>query len=258
MEEFTRLAELMATLRGEQGCPWDKKQTEKAFRTFLLEEAYEVIDAIEKDDHEGLKEELGDVLFHILFIAQIYKEKGFFDIRDVLISAYTKMYNRHPHVFQREEPATMPMDSHISISHRWEEIKRSEKQEYAPVSGVPKVLPALLRSYVISKRAAKLGFDWETKEGVHEKIIEELNELLEAERTGNKELIEEEIGDLLFTVANLSRFHDIDPEAALRLTINKFVRRFGYVESKTDLTTPNPKTMDELWNEVKREEKGGK
>ncbi len=225
MEEFSRLAALMASLRGEQGCPWDKKQTEKAFRTFLLEEVYEVIDAIEKEDHQALKEELGDVLFHILFIAQICKEKNLFDIRDVLTSAYTKMYNRHPHVFGRDESDT-------PIQQRWEEIKRAEKADYSAVSGVPKILPALLRSYVISKRAAKLGFDWETKEGVHEKIIEEIAEIREAERTGNKELIEEEIGDLLFTIANLSRFHDIDPEAALRLTISKFVRRFAYVESK--------------------------
>jgi tetrapyrrole methylase family protein / MazG family protein len=252
MEEFTRLAELMASLRSDEGCPWDKKQTEKAFRTFLLEEVYEVIDAIENEDHEGLKEELGDVLFHILFIAQICKEKALFDIRDVLASTYTKMYNRHPHVFRRGEPNTAP------IQQRWEEIKRAEKPDYSPVSDVPKILPALLRSYVISKRAAKLGFDWETKEGVHEKILEELAELKEAEKTGNKELIEEEVGDLLFTVANLSRFHDIDPEAALRRTISKFVRRFAYVESKTDLTNPNPKAMDELWNEIKdAERKGG-
>ena len=287
MEEFTRLAELMASLRGDQGCPWDKKQTEKAFRTFLLEEVYEVIDAIEKDDHEGLKEELGDVLFHILFIAQICKEKGLFDIRDVLTSAYTKMYNRHPHVFQRDEtdtprnshghargnlssehgeregeaPTALPVEGATrapSIAQRWEEIKRAEKGDYSPVDNVPKILPALLRSYVISKRAAKLGFDWETKEGVHEKITEEIAELKEAERTGTKESIEEEIGDLLFTIANLSRFHDIDPEAALRLTITKFVRRFAYVESKADLENPNPKVMDELWNEIKDAEKRGK
>jgi len=252
MEEFTRLAELMASLRSDQGCPWDKKQDEKAFRTFLLEEVYEVIDAIEKEDHEALKEELGDVLFHILFIAQICKEKGLFDIRDVLASTYTKMYNRHPHVFQRGEPDTTP------IQQRWEEIKRTEKPHYSAVSNVPKILPALLRSYVISKRAAKLGFDWGTREGVHEKITEEIGELKDAERTGNKEFIEEEIGDLLFTIANLSRFHDIDPEAALRRTISKFVRRFAYVESKADLTNPDPKAMDELWNEIKDAEKKGR
>ena len=145
-----------------------------------------------------------------------------------------------------------------SIPDRWEEIKRAEKGDYSPVANVPKILPALLRSYVISKRAARLGFDWETKEGVHEKITEEIAELKEAERTGTKESIEEEIGDLLFTIANLSRFHDIDPEAALRRTITKFVRRFAYVESNADLENPNPKVMDELWNEIKDAEKRGK
>ncbi|HME42563.1 MAG TPA: nucleoside triphosphate pyrophosphohydrolase [Syntrophorhabdales bacterium] len=246
----------MASLRGEQGCSWDKRQTEKAFRTFLLEEVYEVIDAVEKEDHEGLKEELGDVLFHILFIAQICKEKNLFDIRDVLRAAHTKMYNRHPHVFQRGcEPDA---SQEITIQQRWEEIKRAEKEDYSAVSGVPKILPALLRSYVISKRAAKLGFDWETKEGVHEKIIEEIAEIREAEKEGNKDLVEEEIGDLLFSIVNLARFHDIDPEAALRLTNSKFVRRFAYVESKADLTNPNPKAMDELWNEIKNAEKRGR
>ncbi len=255
MEEFSRLAALMASLRGEQGCPWDKRQTEKAFRTFLLEEVYEVIDAIEKEDHQALKEELGDVLFHILFIAQICKEKNLFDIREVLTSAYTKMYNRHPHVFQRDEVDT-PQE--IPIQQRWEEIKRAEKDGYSAVSGVPKILPALLRSYVISKRAAKLGFDWETKEGVHAKISEEIAEIREVEKAGNKDRIEEEIGDLLFSIVNLARFHDIDPEAALRLTNSKFIRRFAYVESKTDLTNPNPKAMDELWNEIKDTEKRGR
>jgi tetrapyrrole methylase family protein / MazG family protein len=259
MEEFSRLEALMASLRGEQGCPWDKKQTEKAFRTFLLEEVYEVIDAIEKDDHQALKEELGDVLFHILFIAQICKEKHLFDIRDVITSAYTKMYNRHPHVFRREATLTAedgPED--MPIQQRWEQIKRAEKEDYSPVSGVPKILPALLRSYVMSKRAAKLGFDWETKEGIHDKITEEIGEVCEAERSGKKELIEEEIGDLLFTIANLARSHEIDPEAALRLTNNKFVRRFAYVESNTDLANPNPKAMDQLWNEIKDAEKRGR
>ena len=255
MEEFSRLTALMASLRGERGCPWDKKQTEKTFRTFLLEEVYEVIDAIEKEDHEALKEELGDVLFHILFIAQICKEKNLFDIRDVLTSAYTKMYNRHPHVFRHGEPDTT---RETPIQQRWEEIKRAEKDGYSAVSNVPKILPALLCSYVISKRAAKLGFDWETKEGVHEKIVEEIAEIRKAEKTGDSRFIEEEIGDLLFTVANLARFHEIDPEAALRLANRKFARRFAYVESKTDLTDPDPEAMDKLWNEIKDAEKRGR
>jgi tetrapyrrole methylase family protein/MazG family protein len=291
VEEFSRLVALMASLRGDQGCPWDKKQTEKAFRTFLLEETYEVIDAIEQEDYAALKEELGDLLFHIVFIAQICKEKGLFEIVDVINSAYTKMYNRHPHVFRRDETNT-PID--LSSEHsepgtpgyprsgswvreapsrqsrmegatrapeievRWEELKRAEKADYTGVSSVPRILPALLRAYVVSKRAARIGFDWGSVEGIYEKIAEEIGELKEAEKVGDTDLIEEEVGDLLFTVANLSRFHNIDPEAALRRTLDKFVRRFLYVEKNADLNNPDPKAMDDLWNEVKDMEKRGK
>jgi tetrapyrrole methylase family protein/MazG family protein len=280
MEEFARLVALMASLRGDQGCPWDKKQTEKAFRTFLLEETYEVIDAIEQEDHAALKEELGDLLFHIVFISQICKEKGLFEIGDVINSVYAKMYNRHPHVFRRDETDTpidlssehgepgtpqgrvreagYPRAGGPEIETRWEELKRAEKADYTGVSSVPSILPALLRSYVVSKRAARIGFDWGTVDGIYEKIAEEIGELKEAEKANDIHLIEEEIGDLLFTVANLSRFHNIDPEAALRRTLDKFVRRFAYVEKNTDLMNPDPKAMDDLWNEVKEMEKRGK
>jgi tetrapyrrole methylase family protein/MazG family protein len=252
MEAFARLVALMASLRGEQGCPWDKKQTEKAFRTFLLEETYEAIDAIEKEDYAALKEELGDLLFHIVFIAQICKEKGLFEIEDVIMSAYTKMYNRHPHVFRHDDKSA----EHVEMA--WEELKRAEKADYTGVSSVPRILPALLRSYVVSKRAARIGFDWGTVEGIYEKIAEEIAELKDAEKVGDISQIEEEVGDLLFTVANLSRFHNIDPEAALRRTLDKFVRRFAYVEKNADLRNPDPKAMDDLWNEVKNREKRGK
>lgn len=250
MEEFSRLVALMETLRGETGCAWDKKQTEKAFRTFLLEETYEAIDAIEKDDAHMLKEELGDLLFHIVFISQICKERGLFDIRDVIESVYTKMYNRHPHVFRKGQEDT-------PIEQRWEELKREEKNDYAAISGVPKILPALLRSYVISRRASRMGFDWESVDGIYEKIEEELRELREAEKGADQAHLEEELGDLLFTIANLARFHGIDPEGALRVTIEKFVRRFAYVEKNIDKAHQSLKAMDELWNEVKRLEKKG-
>ncbi len=252
MEAFARLVELMASLRGESGCPWDKKQTEKAFRTFLLEETYEVIEAIEKEDYTALREELGDLLFHIVFISQICKEKGLFNIEDVITSTYTKMYNRHPHVFRRDEKSAE------GVEIQWEELKRAENADYTGVSSVPKILPALLRSYVVSKRAAKIGFDWGTVDGIYEKIEEEIRELKEAEATSDTEQIQEELGDLLFTVANLSRFHNIDPEAALRFTLDKFVRRFAWVEKNTDLKNPDPKVMDNLWNEIKNREKRGK
>jgi tetrapyrrole methylase family protein/MazG family protein len=251
MEEFAKLIELMEALRGEEGCPWDKKQTEQDFKTFLLEEVYELIEAIEKGDYQALKEELGDLLFHIVFISQICKEKGRFDIRDVVSGAYEKMYGRHPHVFCASSDGR-------PIERRWEEIKKAEKADYSPVTHVPRMLPALLRAYVISRRAAKVGFDWEKLDDIHEKMDEEIEELKEAEASGVREKIEEEIGDLLFTVANISRRNGIDPENALRRTIDKFLRRFAYIEKNLDLTKADLKAMDALWNETKEKEKKGK
>jgi tetrapyrrole methylase family protein / MazG family protein len=248
MEEFSKLVELMATLRAEKGCPWDRKQTTKAFKTFLLEEVYELIDAIEKDDSAALEEELGDLLFHIVFISQICKEESRFDIRDVLTSTYNKMYNRHPHVF-----SDMPAEE--SIEKKWEEIKREENPEYAPLSGIPRMLPALLRAYTISRRAAKLGFDWEKLEDIHEKLSEEIRELKAAEDSKDLSHIKEEIGDILFTMVNIARFHNIDPEDALRFTSDKFVRRFSYVENNTDVQTSTLTVMDGLWDEAKKIER---
>jgi tetrapyrrole methylase family protein/MazG family protein len=250
MEEFTRLVELMESLRGEHGCPWDKSQTVQGFRTFLLEEVYELIEAIENEDYQALKEELGDLLFHVVFISQICKEKERFDIRDVLRGSYDKMYGRHPHVFSRDRDET-------PVEKRWEEIKRAEKEDYSPVSHVPRILPALLRAYVVAKRAARVGFDWERLEDIYKKMNEEIGELKEAEASGAPEAIEEEIGDLLFTVANISRFHGIDPESALRRTTDKFVRRFGHIEKHLPEAKGNLKVMDALWNETKEKEKRG-
>lgn len=250
MEEFSKLVELMATLRGERGCKWDKKQTIHSFKTFLLEEVYELIDAIEKEDYSHIKEELGDLLFHIVFISQICKEKSVFDIRDVLNFIYKKMYNRHPHVFLEDNP-----DS--PIEKRWEEIKKKEKEGYSPLKNIPATMPALLKAYVTTKRAAKVGFDWPSIEDVYKKLDEELMELKDAERKGNKEDIKEEIGDVLFTMVNISRFYGIDPEDALRATINKFIRRFSYIEQKTNLSNADLSLMDSLWDEIKSMEKEG-
>jgi len=240
----------MESLRGDHGCPWDKSQTVKGFRTFLLEEVYELIEAIEAEDYQALKEELGDLLFHIVFISQICKEKEQFDIRDVLRGSHDKMYGRHPHVFSRDSDET-------SVEKRWEEIKRAEKEDYSPVSHVPRILPALLRAHVVAKRAARVGFDWERLEDIYKKMDEEIGELKEAEASGAREAIEEEIGDLLFTVANISRFHGIDPESALRRTIDKFVRRFGHIEKHLPGAKGDLKAMDALWNETKEKERKG-
>ena len=248
---FTELVELVSTLRGEHGCPWDKKQTIGGFRTFLIEEVYELVDAIEKEEHESIRGELGDLLFHIVFIARICEENNFFGITEVLSEIIAKMKKRHPHVFG-------PNESHQgSIEQRWEQIKKKEDKEYSPLSGVPSILPALSRAYLISRRAAKIGFDWEKIEDVYGKLEEELAELKEAQASGGPKHIEEEIGDILFTIVNLSRFHKIDPEAALRCTIDKFIRRFAYIEQMTDVGTSDMKTMDALWDEAKQKEKKG-
>lgn len=250
MEEFSKLLELMATLRGDKGCPWDKKQTVGAFKTFLLEEVYELIDAIETSNYLSLKEELGDLLFHIVFIAQICKDNGLFDISEVINGVYDKMYRRHPHVF-----GVIPNDTPIET--KWEELKKNEKNDYSPLQNIPQMIPALLRAYIITKRAAGVGFDWPRLEDVHEKMHEEIEELKKAEESRDGALIREEIGDLLFTIVNIARFHAIDPEDALRATSNKFVRRFGYIEKNTDVANATLETMDKLWNEVKGMEKKG-
>lgn len=250
MEEFSKLVELMETLRGENGCPWDKKQTAKAFKTFLLEEVYEVIDAIENDNPEALKEELGDILFHIVFISQICKEKGLFNIEDVVNFTYEKMYNRHPHVFLNS-PSDRP------IEKKWEDIKKHEKSDYSLLSNIPDIIPALLRAYIISRRVARVGFDWENIDGVYEKVIEEIEELKKAESSGDTNAIKEEIGDLLFTIVNIARFHNIDPEDALRFTSNKFIKRFNYIETKTDIENSSFSTMERLWEEIKSIDKKG-
>ena len=251
MEGFTKLVQLMATLRSEKGCPWDRKQTTKAFKTFLLEEVYELIDAIETDDSKALNEELGDLLFHIVFISQICKERGLFDIEDVVNSIYEKMYRRHPHVFSNTDSSDRPIET------RWENIKKQEKESYSLLSNIPDTIPALLRAYIISRRAARVGFDWEKVDDVYEKVFEEIDELRKAETSKNPASVREEIGDLLFTIVNIARFHNVDPEDALRFTSDKFIRRFSYIEKKTDIENSSLSAMDKLWNEIKDIEKKG-
>ncbi|MCX7857445.1 MAG: nucleoside triphosphate pyrophosphohydrolase [Deltaproteobacteria bacterium] len=250
MEEFSELLKVMEVLRGDKGCPWDKKQTLKAFKTFLLEEVYELIEAIGNNDSESIKEELGDILFHIVFMSQICKEERRFEIKDVINCAREKMIRRHPHVFGNEQPP-------VSVPQRWEEIKRNEKNNYSLLSNIPKTLPALLKAYVVTKRVSRVGFDWKNINDVYRKLDEEINELKEAQKSGNIEKVKEEIGDILFTIVNLSRLQGIDPEDALRGTIEKFVNRFEYIQNRTDIGTTNLDEMDRLWEEIKSIEKKG-
>lgn len=245
MKEFSQLVELMETLRGEHGCPWDKKQTLSSFKTYLLEEAYELVDALEKENAHMLKEELGDLLFHIVFIAQIAKEKGLFDINETLEDIYKKMYRRHPHVFNNK-PA-----NEESIPAQWEEIKRKEKSGSSLLSGVPRAMPALLRAYTITRRAAKVGFDWQHIDSIYEKLDEEIKELKDAQSRESAVSMKEELGDILFTVVNISRFLNIDPEDALRFSTDKFEKRFLYIERNTNFKNSSPDKLDTLWTEIK-------
>lgn len=248
MEEFDELLSLVETLRGQKGCPWDKALTMEAFKTFLLEETYELIEAIQSKDRSSIKEEIGDILFHMAFLSQIAKEQGLFHMREVLRGVCEKMYKRHPHVFGGEMVE--------SIEKEWEGLKKKERIGHSALDHVPKSLPALLRAYLISKRAERFGFDWKERSEIYEKLYEELRELEEAERLEDKEAVKEEIGDLLFTVVQISRSHGIDPEDCLRTTVEKFVRRFKAIEGRMDVTKATQEQMDEMWERIKKEEKG--
>jgi len=238
MEEFDRLVEIMATLRGPEGCPWDREQTIDTLKPFVLEETYEVLDAIDRHDHAALAEELGDFVFEAVFLAQLESEQGHFTIADSLRAVVDKLVRRHPHVFARDR-GEAPLDSAGQVRTRWEEIKAQERSGDARpktlLGGVAPALPALLRAYQIGVRAASVGFDWPAAADVVAKIQEEVDEVrqvvdsagaIEADRA------EEEMGDLLFTIANLSRKLGIEPETALRKANEKFTRRFTAMERR--------------------------
>ena len=237
--EFTRLVEIMATLRAPGGCPWDREQTIDTLKPFVLEETYEVLEAIDAHDHAALCEELGDFVFEAIFLAQLEAEAGHFSIADSLQSVADKLVRRHPHVFARGEgePA---LDSAGQVKVRWEEIKAQERAAGAAaapktlLSGIAPSLPALLRAYHIGIRAASVGFEWITTRDVVAKIqeeVDELKEVVEAEGPIDQVRAEEEMGDLLFSIAQLSRRLGIEPETALRKADDKFTKRFGRLEA---------------------------
>jgi len=254
-DEFKALAQVMDRLRGKDGCPWDKKQTFESLKTFLIEEVYEILEAIDEGSPVGLKEELGDLLMHIFFLAQISKERGEFDIYDVAGSAVTKMINRHPHVFGGKKVRT-PEEVEVN----WSELKRREKGKPKTTSlldDIPLYLPALLRAYRLTQRASRVGFDWKHPGELFEKIQEELREFREVMGEEDRQRIEAEFGDLLFTLANVGRFIQINPEEALRKSISKFVARFQYVEGvlskrKKSLKEASLREMDQIWEEAKK------
>lgn len=254
-KSFERLIEIMASLRGRNGCPWDREQTRQSLKPFLIEETYEVIEAIDEDDPEKIKEELGDLLFQIIFHSRIAEERGEFDIHDVIERILDKMISRHPHVFGEERYETSE-----EVLKQWEERKKEEgKTRESILEGIPKELPSLLRAQKIQARVAKVGFDWEKVEDVLKKLDEELEEFREALDKQDQEAIEDELGDIFFVLVNISRFVGVNPEDALRKTISKFISRFRYIEMKAaetgrNLSDMTLNEMDTLWEEAKKKD----
>jgi len=247
--EFTRLIEIMATLRGPAGCPWDREQTIDTMKPFVLEETYEVLEAIDRHDHAALAEELGDFVFEAVFLAQMESEAGHFTIADSLQQIADKLVRRHPHVFRRGE-GEAALDTAGQVRTRWEEIKAQERgtstTERTLLSGIARALPALLRAYHIGVRAASVGFDWTTPGDIVAKIqeeVDELREVVEADTAADHARAEEEMGDLLFSIANLSRKLGIEPETALRKANDKFTRRFGVLEASVGASGRTMKEM---------------
>jgi tetrapyrrole methylase family protein/MazG family protein len=254
IKDFYDLLDIMDILRGEEGCPWDREQTHETLKRYLIEECYEVIEAVNSKDDDMIIEELGDVLFQIVFHCQIGKEKGYFNINDVITTVCNKMIDRHPHVFKNNI-----VNSSKQVLENWEKIKKKEKgfKTYTEeLKHIAKTLPALMRAEKVQKKAAKVGFDWNRVEDALDKVYEELNEVKDVYKNKNREKILEEVGDLIFSTVNVARFLDIDPENALNYTIEKFINRFEYIErcaskqgkSLKDMTL---KEMDKFWEEAK-------
>lgn len=256
-----KLIEIMEILRSERGCPWDREQTHESIAHNLLEEAYEAYEAILRKDFEHLKEELGDLLLQVVFHSQIAKERGDFDIYDVANGIVDKLTRRHPHVFGDES-----IETSSEVLSRWEDIKKSEKEELKAghtLDSVPKSMPSLLYALNIQKKASRLGFDWKEASPVLEKMEEEFRELRESYerfRSGKikREMVEEEIGDLLFAIINFARLAGIDPEFSLRKVTEKFIARVKYVEQIAfkeglDLKKASLGDLDRLWEMAKKE-----
>ncbi|MCH7819117.1 MAG: nucleoside triphosphate pyrophosphohydrolase [Candidatus Marinimicrobia bacterium] len=248
--EFNRLIEIMQSLRSENGCEWDKKQTHESLRQYLIEEAYEAVEAIDNMDMNLLKEELGDLLLHVVFHARLGEEKGNFDIDAVLAGINEKLIRRHPHVFGENREKDVE-----KIKMDWEESKQKEGRE-SRIDGIPKNMSGLQRAFRLQEKAASTGFDWDNVEDVWAKLDEEIQEVRKAADDGNKNELEEEIGDLIFSAVNLSRFMGVNPEDALRRTIKKFETRFKSIEKAAEengrnITELSLEEMDKIWESNK-------
>ena len=249
------LIDIVEVLRSPGGCPWDIEQDHKSIRRDFLEETYEVIEAINKDDRDMLLEELGDVLLQVVFHTQIEREKGRFDLSDVADGICKKMIERHPHVF-----GDVNAETSEQVLENWDVIKKRTKQQKNQTESmlsIPREFPALMRADKVQKKASKVGFDWDNADGAFDKVTEELSELKEAYRAGDKENIREELGDLLFSVVNVSRFVGADSEESLTAATDKFIDRFSKVEKVAgekglDMKNTDLAVLDELWEQAKK------
>jgi len=250
--EFARLVQIMERLRREDGCPWDREQTYKSLRQYLLEETYEVLELIDAGNYDELKNELGDLLLQVIFQSQIAGEEGRFTIFDVLKKINEKLIHRHSNVF-----GNVVVRNAEEQTVNWEKMKKKEDKDRSVIDGVPKQLSALLRAYRMQSKAATVGFDWENVHQVWEKVEEEINELKQSIDDNSPQEIEMEFGDLLFAMVNLSRFINVNPEDALRMAIEKFSARFHQMEkevadSNKSLHDMKLEQMDEIWEEIKK------
>lgn len=257
-KDLKDLINLVETLRGENGCPWDMEQTHESIKNELLEETYEFIEAIEKNDLEGMKEELGDILFHVIFHCSIARNEGKFNINDIIESVINKMVYRHPHVFGRDSITTSK-----EVLEKWDDLKKIEKNYNTiteEMKAIASTLPSLIKAHKIQKKAAKVGFDWDNIEGAAEKVKEELTEVLDVYKSNNKEKIKDEVGDLLFACVNVARKLDINGEEAVNSTIKKFIHRFSFIEESLieegkKFNEVSLEYMDNLWVKAKNKNK---
>jgi XTP/dITP diphosphohydrolase len=247
-KSLDRLLQIMEELRAQ--CPWDQKQTIESLRPLTIEETYELCDAIIKKDWNGLKEELGDVLLHLVFYAKIASEQNQFNFNDVIEAVCNKLVYRHPHIY-----SNVKVSNEQEVKENWEKLKQKERKK-SVLSGVPEALPALIKALRIQDKSKQVGFEWDTTAQVQAKVKEELDELKEAMEENNQDHIEEEFGDVLFSLVNLARFLNVDPELALERTNRKFMDRFNKMEiiaeeNEKSLLDMNLEEMDALWNFVK-------
>jgi len=253
LEPFNRLIEIMAVLRSPGGCNWDRKQTHKSLLPYLIEETYEVVEAVESEDHNHLREELGDLLIQVIFHARIAEEAGHFDINDAIDGINEKLINRHPHVFGEKKDLDPEQ-----VRDQWEKIKIDSGEKKSVINGIPKSAPALVKAFRFGEKAGGVGFDWENAADVMDKIKEEIGEVEVEIQNGDKEKLEHEIGDVLFAISSLARKMDINPEQALNKTLQKFQKRFNHIEAKVAESgkTFDAFNLDQLeawWQEAKEE-----